>query len=258
MNFSWTPHRFSGGALALDVANSVVLRFDAERRIDRYADVAALDDFAAAASGFSAERTLFGPLSPVAAQNRTAFLALREAVDAHFRAQVLGTSSAGGLANLLDATSNVIRHHPLVRFPMDCSNSVGDRGHFPPSVGDADIFPSRGEIATGFALQKKEEQSPRLRGRGHDVTEGGELPQTHDDRSAEHHPTATPLDAATALSALSLITVAEPERLKICPNCTWLFLDRSRNRSRTWCDMTVCGNRAKASRHYRRQKEDTA
>ena len=48
----------------------------------------------------------------------------------------------------------------------------------------------------------------------------------------------------------------EPERLKICPNCQWLFLDRSRNRSRAWCDMAVCGNRAKASRHYRRNRED--
>ena len=29
-----------------------------------------------------------------------------------------------------------------------------------------------------------------------------------------------------------------------------------KNRSRAWCDMTVCGNRAKASRHYRRKKEE--
>ena len=35
MTFSWTAHRFSGGALALDVANSVVLRAEPERRIDR-------------------------------------------------------------------------------------------------------------------------------------------------------------------------------------------------------------------------------
>jgi predicted RNA-binding Zn ribbon-like protein len=38
------------------------------------------------------------------------------------------------------------------------------------------------------------------------------------------------------------------ERLKICPadDCLWAFYDFSRNRSRTWCDMRVCGNRAKA------------
>ena len=41
-------------------------------------------------------------------------------------------------------------------------------------------------------------------------------------------------------------------RMKACPNdrCHWAFYDRSRNRSRTWCTMSVCGNRAKA-RSYR-------
>ena len=36
-------------------------------------------------------------------------------------------------------------------------------------------------------------------------------------------------------------------RLKACPaeNCTWAFYDASKNRSRTWCSMEVCGNRAK-------------
>jgi len=36
--------------------------------------------------------------------------------------------------------------------------------------------------------------------------------------------------------------------------CTWLFLDQSRNRSRRWCSMESCGNRAKARRHYHRQR----
>lgn len=31
--------------------------------------------------------------------------------------------------------------------------------------------------------------------------------------------------------------------------CHWLFVDESRNRTRRWCDMTVCGNRVKARRH---------
>jgi predicted RNA-binding Zn ribbon-like protein len=42
------------------------------------------------------------------------------------------------------------------------------------------------------------------------------------------------------------------ERLKACAaeDCQWAFYDFSRNRSRTWCSMRVCGNRAKA-RAYR-------
>ena len=45
------------------------------------------------------------------------------------------------------------------------------------------------------------------------------------------------------------------ERLKTCPadDCHWAFYDFSRNHSRTWCDMKVCGNRAKA-RSYRARR----
>jgi predicted RNA-binding Zn ribbon-like protein len=41
-------------------------------------------------------------------------------------------------------------------------------------------------------------------------------------------------------------------RLKACPadTCQWAFYDTSKNRSRTWCAMAVCGNRAK-TRSYR-------
>jgi predicted RNA-binding Zn ribbon-like protein len=37
------------------------------------------------------------------------------------------------------------------------------------------------------------------------------------------------------------------KRLKVCPadSCLWAFYDTSRNRSAVWCDMRVCGNRAK-------------
>ncbi|MGQ0433057.1 MAG: CGNR zinc finger domain-containing protein [Microthrixaceae bacterium] len=37
------------------------------------------------------------------------------------------------------------------------------------------------------------------------------------------------------------------ERLKICPadDCGWAFYDPSRNRSKRWCSMEVCGNRSK-------------
>jgi predicted RNA-binding Zn ribbon-like protein len=36
------------------------------------------------------------------------------------------------------------------------------------------------------------------------------------------------------------------------PECGWLFLDLSRGRTRRWCSMEACGNRAKARRHYER------
>jgi predicted RNA-binding Zn ribbon-like protein len=45
------------------------------------------------------------------------------------------------------------------------------------------------------------------------------------------------------------------ERLKACrdDSCEWAFYDWSKNRSGAWCDMAVCGNRAKA-RAYRERR----
>ena len=49
----------------------------------------------------------------------------------------------------------------------------------------------------------------------------------------------------------------EWRKIKKCadPTCGWLFLDVSRNHSRRWCDMRDCGNRAKASRFYKKKKD---
>lgn len=57
-------------------------------------------------------------------------------------------------------------------------------------------------------------------------------------------------------SAADLLTSGELAAVRECEaeSCAWLFMDRSRNRSRRWCDMKACGNRAKARRHYERKK----
>lgn len=59
-----------------------------------------------------------------------------------------------------------------------------------------------------------------------------------------------------ARDAADLLSDGPLDRVKECggPDCTWLFVDESRNRSRRWCDMAECGNRAKARRYYRRRK----
>jgi predicted RNA-binding Zn ribbon-like protein len=60
-----------------------------------------------------------------------------------------------------------------------------------------------------------------------------------------------------ARAAADLLTQATaPVRECGGAHCTWLFLDQSRGRSRRWCSMASCGNRAKARRHYRRTKHD--
>ena len=53
-----------------------------------------------------------------------------------------------------------------------------------------------------------------------------------------------------ASSALALVTQADRARLKQCAghHCGWLFLDRTKSNNRRWCEMEVCGNRAKQKR----------
>ncbi len=57
-----------------------------------------------------------------------------------------------------------------------------------------------------------------------------------------------------AWSAGELLTSSQLDRVKECGGCSWLFVDGSRNRSRRWCDMRDCGNRAKVRRHRKRQE----
>ncbi|MEP9387928.1 CGNR zinc finger domain-containing protein [Mesorhizobium sp. KR9-304] len=194
MNVSWTKHRFSGGLLALDTTNTVVLRGDPARSFDRFEDTAEIARFAAAAEGFrSAElggRGLSFQFSDAAVRR---VIVLREAADRMLRAAVL----SGGIETI---------HLPdFLRACAACLDESAER------VG-ADGMP--------FG-------DPSLPIR---------------------------FEAALAVSALSLLAVDAWKKVRICPNCNWLFVDRSRNSSRLWCDMSVCGNRNKAKRHYQRGK----
>ena len=72
-------------------------------------------------------------------------------------------------------------------------------------------------------------------------------------------PGASAVDALLArLLAAVATAVADGRwrRMKACgqPGCRWAYYDGSRNTSRAWCDMTTCGNRAKA-RAFRERKK---
>jgi len=58
------------------------------------------------------------------------------------------------------------------------------------------------------------------------------------------------------LAAANLLDLLEtaPDRVKHCenPDCALWFFDTTRNGTRRWCSMAVCGNRMKARRHYDR------
>jgi predicted RNA-binding Zn ribbon-like protein len=57
-------------------------------------------------------------------------------------------------------------------------------------------------------------------------------------------------------SAAQLLTSGDLARVSECARegCDWLFVDTSKNHSRRWCTMAVCGSRVKARRYYRRKK----
>jgi predicted RNA-binding Zn ribbon-like protein len=176
--FDWTEHRFSGGLLALDLANTVVWPDIRSKRTDRFTDLHAVASFAAAASRFRVDEAAGAELRPPATQQEfRTLIALREAIDNWMRPMV-GQQVESNIGPLFAACATATRA----------------------AVPNA-------------------------------------------------------LAAVCARSAMRLLDPALQPRVKICPTCRWLFLDRSKNQSRSWCDMKVCGNRAKAQKHYLRKKE---
>lgn len=78
--------------------------------------------------------------------------------------------------------------------------------------------------------------------------------------SLDHRHEGDPVEGALSRLAESLareLSQGDVERLRICanPTCRWAFFDTSRTGRRKWCNMSTCGNRAKAARHRERLRE---
>jgi predicted RNA-binding Zn ribbon-like protein len=60
-----------------------------------------------------------------------------------------------------------------------------------------------------------------------------------------------------AWSAARLVISDESPRLRVCagPDCGWVYVDRSRNGLRHWCQMKSCGTAAKTLRRRARRRE---
>jgi len=59
-----------------------------------------------------------------------------------------------------------------------------------------------------------------------------------------------------AQAASELMASVALDRMRACgsESCRWLFLDASKNHTRRWCDMKICGNRMKARRFSARRR----
>jgi len=55
-------------------------------------------------------------------------------------------------------------------------------------------------------------------------------------------------------AGVELVRSDAHHRLRLCTNCTWLFLDLSRNHSRRWCSMESCGTQVKIRRLTERRR----
>jgi len=57
-------------------------------------------------------------------------------------------------------------------------------------------------------------------------------------------------------SAAELLTSESLGRVRHCARdgCDWLFVDSSKNSSRRWCSMSMCGSRVKARHYYQRKR----
>lgn len=90
-----------------------------------------------------------------------------------------------------------------------------------------------------------------------------ELVPAADGVSLDHRHEGDPVSGALARLSEAIareLTMSDKDRLRVCANdeCRWVFHDNSPAGRRKWCDMSSCGNRAKAARHRERQKAKAA
>jgi len=137
--------------------------------------------------------------------------------------------------------------------PSDLSGWLAERRLLPPGAcaSEADL---------GLAVALREGLRAAMLGRAQPELEGllAALPV----RLSLDGPRFVPLHggvrgglAEVAGAVLTSAADGTWERLKVCraPGCRWAFLDMSKNRSRAWCSMRMCGNRVK-TRAYRARR----
>lgn len=78
---------------------------------------------------------------------------------------------------------------------------------------------------------------------------------------ADGHPVLVSPDPLGHILVVTLALAGDGRwrRIRLCPagDCEWAFYDRSKNRSRQWCSMSICGNRTKGRAFRARQRDAT-
>lgn len=161
----------------------------------------------------------------------------------------------------LDLCNTQLGETELIAEPEDLARwfvraGLTDR---PPSVSRRELAYAR-ELREGLRPALLASDGPRVaaiaegwlgRTPGHLCVEQGTLTP----RFAPERETSCCLLVAAVLDGLDLVRET-PGRVRECAgaSCPVIYLDTSRNHSRRWCSMEVCGARAKASAYYRRHR----
>ena len=145
--------------------------------------------------------------------------------------------------------------------PADLAGWLADRGLL---TRDAEVSPAALTLALELRAGFRQAMTAHHDGTRPDSPEltkvAAKLPLRLSFESGEPRlvPTGDPVDRA--LGALLVAAEAAAangvwHRLKLCAasDCQYAFYDTSKNQSRTWCSMAVCGNRQK-TRSYRRRR----
>ena len=114
------------------------------------------------------------------------------------------------------------------------------------SAGARGVLPPPGDLATVNAALAAHASPPRLEA----GPERLELRWGPDDS----------ILGPVLRSAAELLTSPDLGRVRECPGspgkaCGWLFVDRTKNGSRIWCVGTLCGNRTRKHRRYKRERD---
>ncbi|MDA0179255.1 CGNR zinc finger domain-containing protein [Solirubrobacter phytolaccae] len=133
---------------------------------------------------------------------------------------------------------------------------------------DLMTFATRVGVATPTASTAALEAARRLRtacehafrGQDHDALETAvkrAYRAGHLQAGGWRWPDGDPMSAVHRLAHQAALLLADTEalgRLRGCGDCCWLYLDRSKNRSRKWCSMEDCGTNAKKRRYVEKRR----
>jgi predicted RNA-binding Zn ribbon-like protein len=169
--------------------------------------------------------------------------------------------------SLADATGWLLEHGIVHPERLADDRPTGDAGNDAENEALARIRSVRAalrEISDALAHERTADPAALAEvNRALQARERIELVQSDDGLSVGHSHVGDSVDDALARLAAPLvdeIRAGHADRVRICDNdtCRWMFYDESRAGRRRWCDMSSCGNKAKAARHRARVKAAAA